>query len=168
MAVTLQSSLRLSCYCPHAVLWQNWYSPPLAPVRGVTADSAPTGSQQRCPCPSRGLSAGWWPKEPGAWAGHWLVPIGEGDRIQAGVLHAPARAQEGTVFDEHWERKGNVCHRRAPASCWNPPLLGRRPGSTQAGQGAKHAGLGLPSGPWWAPEYPSKTGPHSNREGSTR
>lgn len=34
-----------------------------------------------------------------------------------------------------------------------------------AGQGAKHAGPGLPPRPWWAPEYPSKTGPHSSREG---
>lgn len=135
--------------------------PPLAPVKEITADSAPTGSQQRCSCPGHRPLYWVWPEEPGARG--WFIPV------RNGGLQARARAQEGAVLDELWERKGNVCHRRAPASCWNPPLLGRRrPGSTQAGQGAKHAGPGLPSRPWWAPEYPSKTGLHSNREGSTQ
>lgn len=170
-AIALRRSLHVSHYCPRAVLQPNRYSPrpspPPTPVRGVTADSAPTGSQQRCPRP--GQRALCWVAARGARGlGRTLVHSRQGGGKDSGRC-APARAREGVVLDERWERKRNVCHRQAPASCWNPPLLGRRrPGSTQAGQGAKHAGPGLPSRPWWAPEHPSKTGPHSNREGSAR
>lgn len=54
----------------------------------------------------------------------------------------------------------------APASSWNPPCWegGGLAHSAQAGQGAKHAGPGLPPRPCWAPKYPSSLGkarPHS-------
>lgn len=60
--------------------------------------------------------------------------------------------------------------------CCRPPLppagthpAGKEGGlahSAQAGQGAKHAGPGLPPRPCWAPKYPSSLGkarPHSIR-----
>lgn len=64
--------------------------------------------------------------------------------------------------------KRRVLSQAAPASRWNPPPAGKEEEEARlnpAGHGAKRAGPGLPPRPQWAPEYPSKTGPHSNREG---
>lgn len=58
------------------------------------------------------------------------------------------------------------CHRQPLRPAGTHPA-----GKEWAGQGARHAGPGLPPRPWWAPKYPSslgKAGPHSIREGGGR
>lgn len=53
------------------------------------------------------------------------------------------------------------------------PVTGTHPcweggGLAQPGQAGCQARWSGPAPrPWWAPEYPSKPGPHSNREGPT-
>lgn len=96
----------------------------------------------------------------GARGGCWFIPLsatGTGFRQVCSTCEpgcgrgwAPRSVAEG---------KESACHRRAPASCWNPPLPGRRrPGSTRLGRAPSMLVQACPPGPGGPLNTPARQG----------